>query len=66
MIVMNLNSDRAGGLHREWSLNVVLRLCRLRTDRYRAACGRDFTVPITYFGKPDTLAILLWERTTAH
>ena len=34
--------------------------------RYRPPCGRDFAVLATYFGKPNTLAIPLYENKTMH
>ena len=48
------------------SLDVVPRLCRLRTVCCRPVVSQDFVVLATYSGKPNTSAIPLWERTTAH
>ena len=48
------------------SLDVVPRLCRLRTVRCRLVCVQDLTVLATYSSKPDILAIPLCEKTTAH
>ena len=53
-------------MHQELSLDIVPRLCRLRTVRCRLVCVRDFVVLTTYSGKPDTSAIPLCEKTTVH
>jgi len=53
-------------LRQELSLDVVPRLCRLRTVRCRIACVRDFVVLATYSSKPNTLAIPLYETPIMH
>jgi len=53
-------------LRQELSLDVVPHLCQLRTIPLLTYRVRDFVVLATYSGKPDTLAIPLCEKTTAH
>jgi len=66
MMIMNLIEDQADSLlASSLSLDVVPRLCRLRTV-HCWPLDQDFVVPTTYSGKPNILAIPSCEKTTAH